>query len=43
VIDGAQQLVPIKVSNEELELLHVRPAKFHGDWKYTIKPTKMAE
>jgi hypothetical protein len=33
----------IKVSDEELELLHVHPAKFHGDWNYTIKPAKMAK
>jgi transposase-like protein len=29
----------IKVSDEELEMLHFHPAKFHGDWNYTIKPT----
>jgi hypothetical protein len=29
----------IKVSDEDLEMLHVHPAKFHGDWNYTIKPT----
>jgi Rhodopirellula transposase DDE domain len=29
----------IKVSDEELEMLYVHPAKFHGNWNYTIKPT----
>jgi hypothetical protein len=26
----------IKVSNEQLASLHVRPHRFHGDWNYTI-------
>jgi Rhodopirellula transposase DDE domain len=29
----------IRVSDEVLEMLHVHPAKFHGDWNYTIKST----
>jgi Rhodopirellula transposase DDE domain len=29
----------IKVSNSELETLQVHPAKFHGDWNYTINPS----
>lgn len=28
----------IKVSDEEMAKLHLRPAKFHGEWNYTIKP-----
>lgn len=28
----------IKVSNEEMAKLNLRPAKFHGEWNYTIKP-----
>ena len=29
----------IKVSDRVLETLRVHPAKFHGDWNYTINPT----
>lgn len=33
----------IKVSEEELQLLHVHPAKFHSDWNYAIEATKTAK
>ena len=29
----------IKVTDEELAAVKVRPAKFHGEWNYTIRPT----
>ena len=28
----------IKVSDEQLARVRIRPAKFHGDWNYTIRP-----
>jgi hypothetical protein len=28
----------IKVSDAQLDSLHIQPAKFHGDWNYTILP-----
>ena len=28
----------IKISNDELHTLKLRPAKFHGDWNYTVFP-----
>ncbi len=30
----------IKVSDEEMEALNIRRARFHGDWNYTILPHK---
>jgi hypothetical protein len=30
----------IKVSDRELEELQIHPAEVHGDWNYTISPTK---
>jgi hypothetical protein len=29
----------IKVTKDELASVHMTPAKFHGDWNYTIAPT----
>jgi transposase len=29
----------IKVTEGELAAIHITPAKFHGDWNYTIAPT----
>jgi hypothetical protein len=29
----------IKVTADELAAVHITPAKFHGDWNYTIAPT----
>ena len=28
----------IKVTDEQMEALNIRPGKFHGDWNYTILP-----
>ena len=30
----------IKVTNDELAAVHLTPAKFHGNWNYTIAPTE---
>ena len=30
----------IAVSDEELARLNITPAKFHGEWNYTIKPRR---
>lgn len=32
----------IKVDPDELEALQLRPAKFHGDWNYTVSPRSRA-
>jgi hypothetical protein len=37
-LDTRQYETGIKVSDEELHHLNVAPAKFHGDWNYSIKP-----
>ena len=29
----------IKVTDDELASVNLRPAKFHGEWNYTIKPS----
>jgi transposase len=28
----------IRVSDEELAAIHIKPHRFHGDWNYTIRP-----
>jgi hypothetical protein len=30
----------IKVSKEEMEKINIHKNKFHGEWNYTIKPTR---
>ncbi|HEY2622924.1 MAG TPA: hypothetical protein VGI53_05730, partial [Dyella sp.] len=30
----------IKVSDEEMASLNVKPASFHGEWNYTIAPRR---
>jgi len=30
----------IKVSDQELARVNCKPAAFHGEWNYTIKPMK---
>ncbi len=32
--------IKIKVSNEEMASLNIRPHAFHGEWNYTIKPLR---
>ena len=29
----------IKVTDEELATVNIKPPQFHGDWNYTIAPT----
>jgi hypothetical protein len=37
-LDGNPYPIGIKVTDEELAAVNVRPAKFHGEWNYTIRP-----
>jgi hypothetical protein len=30
----------VKISNEEMKKLNLRPHTFHGDWNYTVKPAQ---
>jgi len=39
-LDSRQYETGIKVTDEELEHLRLTPAKFHGDWNYSIKPKR---
>ncbi len=32
----------VKVAKDELDALQLRPAKFHGDWNYTVSPRSRA-
>jgi hypothetical protein len=32
----------LKVANDELKTVQLRPAKFHGDWNYTVSPRVQA-
>jgi hypothetical protein len=33
----------VKVTDEQLEAVNVRRAKFHGEWNYTIRPTRKSQ
>ena len=37
-LDASPYEKGIKVSNTEMASLHIQPAKFHGEWNYTITP-----
>lgn len=37
-LDSRRYETGVEVSAEELARLQIRPAKFHGDWNYSIKP-----
>src|SRR5262249_39898384 len=39
-VDEAKYETGIKVSDVEMATLALTPAKFHGDWNYTIKPRR---
>jgi hypothetical protein len=39
-LDTAKYPTGIKVSDEELAALRLRPGRFHGDWNYCVLPTK---
>jgi len=37
-IDAAAYQKGIKVSDDEMHALNIRPANFHGEWNYTFAP-----
>jgi hypothetical protein len=39
-LDTTQYDTGIKVSDEELARVKCTPAKFHGEWNYTIRPRR---
>ena len=39
-LDTQPYEVGIKVSDEQLAELKIRPAKFHGDWNYSVAPRR---
>jgi len=39
-VDMNQYPKGIKVTDQELKQINLNPDEFHGDWNYTIKPTK---
>jgi len=39
-LDEAKYETGIKVTDEQMAALTIKPATFHGDWNYTIKPRK---
>jgi hypothetical protein len=42
-LDHSQYPVGIKVTDEEMRLLHIYPLKFHGEWNYIIRPSPKAK
>jgi hypothetical protein len=39
-LDESQYETGIKVTDKQMAALAIKPAKFHGNWNYTIKPRK---
>jgi hypothetical protein len=39
-LDRATYPKGVKVSDEQLASIRLEPSDFHGDWNYTIWPTK---
>src|SRR6266850_2388736 len=39
-LDTSAYPIKIKVSNEAMASLNIRPQAFHGEWNYTIKPLR---
>ena len=37
-IDEAKYETGITVTDEQLAKVHLKPAQFHGEWNYTIRP-----
>ncbi|GMO28119.1 MAG: hypothetical protein Ta2B_08750 [Termitinemataceae bacterium] len=37
-LDKKEYPIKIKVSDEEMKTINLKPCKFHGDWNYDIKP-----
>jgi Rhodopirellula transposase DDE domain len=42
-LDTGRYPTGIKVTEQELDQVHLKKAKFHGEWNYTIMPTKAAK
>jgi hypothetical protein len=42
-LDTERYETGIKVSDEELAAVQITPHEFHGDWNYTIKPSKQTK
>jgi hypothetical protein len=39
-LDESRYETGIKVTDEEMAALAIKPARFHGNWNYTVKPRK---
>ena len=39
-LDTSEYETGIEVSDEQLARIKLTPAKFHGEWNYTIRPRK---
>jgi len=39
-LDESKYATGIKVTDEQMAALAIKPAKFHGNWNYTVKPRK---
>ena len=40
-IDTTTYPTGVKVTDEELASVRLRPANFHGDWNYSVLPTRL--
>jgi DDE family transposase len=41
-VDETKYETGIKVTDEQMRTLALRPAKYHGDWNYTLKPRRQS-
>ena len=39
-LDDTKYETGIKVTDDQMAKLNLMPAKFHGEWNYTIKPQR---
>ncbi|MGB2822629.1 MAG: hypothetical protein WBF17_16715, partial [Phycisphaerae bacterium] len=39
VLDTKRYRTEVKVSDEQMSQIRLEPARFHGDWNYSIKPS----
>ena len=39
-LDKRKYPLKVKVSDEDMASLNIKPDKFHGEWNYTIEPRK---
>jgi hypothetical protein len=39
-LDSSKYETGIKVTDEQMAALAIKPGKFHGAWNYTIKPRR---